>query len=142
MKTKITVETIAGLLIVLSLMVILSGCIGGDKTVVTARATITETDNVSRITELVAEQHTASALEEYRENPAQTPGVVLHIIEKDSLQKISYWRSAAYTGPGEYKLTSELMTMPEPGESVNVIMKVVDENGDLVDSKTITIKWQ
>ena len=138
MKVKI----ITGVLIALSLMVVLSGCIGEEKTVVTARATIRETDGTPQITELVAEEQSVSALEEYRDNPAQTPGVTLIIIEKDSMQKLGYWRSTKYTGPGEYELRSELMTMPEPGDNVNVIMKVVDENGDTLDTKTITLTWQ
>ncbi len=121
-------------------MLLTSGCLNEGKTVVTARMKIVEEGGTPHITSLEAERHTISFLREYRDTPPHFPGIALTIT--NNMKKIDYWRSVAYNGEGDYEITTELKTIPNKGDTISVIVKILDEDGKVIDKKRIPLHWQ
>ena len=57
-------------------------------------------------------------------------------------KQIDYWRSVDYKGSGEYEIISELKTIPNKGDKVDVFIKVHDSNGDELTASKVTIGWE
>jgi hypothetical protein len=125
--------------IAIILIILLSGCLG-EKTVVKANVKITVQDGMPVIENMVVAQERVSGLAAYREEPPHFPGVSMKCINK--MIQIDYWRSVDYNGAGEYELISELLTMPDKGDAVAVIIEVVDDNGSQIAKRTETIIWR
>ena len=120
--------------ILLIIMVAASGCVSDGKTVIKAKVLVTETDEGNpEIVSIDVSTGTVSALRKYQDAPMSTPGIYMKCIHNPQAMGIfvSYWRSIAYTGPGEYELVSELKKMPADGDRVDVIITIedMDETG-------------
>ena len=116
-----------------------SGCLG-EKTVIKANVTITEHNGTPVIDIIDVTSAKVSNAEDYKEPSAHFPGVYMSTI-LDSKQ-IDYWRSVNYKGSGEYEIISELKIIPNKGDSVDVYIKVHDNNGDELTSKKVTLIWE
>lgn len=116
-----------------------SGCLG-EKTVIKANVTITEHNGTPVIDIIDVTSEKVSSAEDYKEPSAHFPGVYMSTI-LDSKQ-IDYWRSVNYKGSGEYEIISELKIIPNKGDSVDVYIKVHDNNGDELTSKKVTLIWE
>ncbi|HUW67677.1 MAG TPA: hypothetical protein VMW20_06465 [Candidatus Nanoarchaeia archaeon] len=127
------------IIIAIILVILLSGCLG-EKTVIKANVKITGQDGTPVIENMVVSQERVSRLEVYREGAPHFPGVSMKCIS--NMIQIDYWRSVEYNGAGEYELISELLTMPDKGDSVDVIIEVVDDNGKQMAKRTETIIWR
>jgi len=123
---------------ILIALIMASGCLG-EKTVIKANITITEHNATPVIDSIDVTSAEVSNAEDYKEPSAHFPGVYMSTIW-DSKQ-IDYWRSVGYKGSGEYEIISELQTIPNKGDSVDVYIKVHDEYGDELTASKITILW-
>ena len=56
-------------------------------------------------------------------------------------KQIDYWRSVEYKGSGEYEIISELISIPNKGDRVDVFIKVHDSNGDELTASKVTLQW-
>ena len=125
--------------LVVLIMIATSGCVG-EKTVIKANITITGEENSPAIENIRVTTEKVSNLEDYSQASTRFPGVYMKCISNKV--QIDYWRSVDYHGAGDYEIISELARIPEKGESVDVIISVVDINGDLLAKKTQTIIWE
>lgn len=125
--------------IILIALIMASGCLG-EKTVIKANVTITEHNGTPVIDIIDVTSAKVSNAEDYKEPSAHFPGVYMSTI-LDSKQ-IDYWRSVNYKGSGEYEIISELKIIPNKGDSVDVYIKVHDNNGDELISKKVTLIWE
>lgn len=125
--------------IILIALIMASGCLG-EKTVIKANVTITEHNGTPVIDIIDVTSAKVSNAEDYKEPSAHFPGVYMSTI-LDSKQ-IDYWRSVNYKGSGEYEIISELKIIPNKGDSVDVYIKVHDNNGDELTSKKVTLIWE
>ena len=112
-----------------------SGCLESKK-VVKIRATIIEND-IPQITEVESGPELISALKYPKDIPPNFPGVYVLVIYKNN--RINYWTSVPYTGPGTYELTSGLRFIPDDGEEARVIVTVNDETGERIAMNTTTV---
>ena len=116
------------------LLIAASGCISDGKTVIKAKVLVTENDDgAPEIVSIDVSTETASVLRKYQDVPMNTPGVYMKCIQNPQAMGsfIGYWRSASYTGPGEYELVSELKRIPDDGDRIDVIITIedMDETG-------------
>lgn len=125
--------------IILIALIMASGCLG-EKTVIKANVTITEHNGTPVIDIIDVTSAKVSNAEDYKEPSAHFPGVYMSTI-LDSKQ-IDYWRSVNYKGSGEYEIISELKIIPNKGDSVDVYIKVHDNNGDELTSRKVTLIWE
>ena len=125
--------------IILIALIMASGCLG-EKTVIKANITITEHNSTPVIDSIDVTSAKVSNAEDYKEPSAHFPGVYMSTI-LDSKQ-IDYWRSVNYKGSGEYEIISELKIIPNKGDSVDVYIKVHDNNGDELTSRKVTLIWE
>ena len=125
----------AGTVVILFVLLIAaSGCISDGKTVIKAKVLVTESDDGDpEIVSIDVSTETASVLRKYQDVPMNTPGIYMKCIHnpQDMGSFIGYWRSASYTGPGEYELISELKKVPADGDRIDVIITIedMDETG-------------
>ncbi|RZN15557.1 MAG: hypothetical protein EF812_02140 [Methanosarcinales archaeon] len=117
-----------------------SGCVDKDKPVVTTKITIMETDGEPQITQLQVETDSVNRLEEYRDMSPPFPCVALTVIK--DMREIGYRRYKSYTGEGEYEITTDLRTVPDTGNTVDVIVKVYDGMGNTLCKKRTPLQWQ
>jgi hypothetical protein len=125
--------------LIILILITTSGCIG-EKTVIKASIVITGEETNPHIEDIKVTTETISKIEDYSQVTPHFPGVNMHCI--CDMGQIDYWRSVDYHGPGEYEIISELIKIPQKGESVDVIILVVDENSDQLTKKTKTIIWE
>ncbi len=125
--------------IILIALIMASGCLG-EKTVIKANVTITEHNGTPVIDIIDVTSAKVSNAEDYKEPSAHFPGVYMSTI-LDSKQ-IDYWRSVNYKGSGEYEIISELKSIPNKGDRVDVFIKVHDSNGDELTSRKVTLIWE
>lgn len=131
---KITKNILTFLLIAL-LLSATSGCLESKK-VVNIQATITDNDGPS-ITSVDANTELIDALNSPKDIEPSFPGVYVLIIYENN--RVNYWTSVPYTGPGTYELTSGLRFTPDDGEEARVIVTVNDDMGDRIAMTTTTV---
>jgi len=131
---KITKNMLTFMLIAL-LLSATSGCLESKK-VVNIKATITEND-IPVITTVDASTELIDALKSPKDIEPNFPGVYVLIIYENN--RINYWTSVPYTGPGDYELTSGLRFIPNDGEEARVIVTVNDDMGDRIAMSTTTV---
>ena len=124
--------------ILLIALVMTSGCIG-EKTVMKANITITEQNGTPVIESIDVTSAKVSKAEDYKEASAHFPGVYMNTIWNS--KQIDYWRSVDYKGSGEYEIISELKSIPNKGDRVDIFIKVHDSNGDELTASKVTIEW-
>lgn len=135
---KIYGKSIFNLFIILLITLVLlstSGCMESKK-VVKIKATIIENDT-PQITNVEANSELIDVLKYPKDIPPNLPGVYVLVIHKSN--RINYWTSVPYTGPGTYELTSGLRFIPADGEDARVIVTVNDETGDRIAMNTTTV---
>ncbi len=120
-------------------LVMTSGCIG-EKTVMKADITITEQNGTPVIESIDVTSAKVSKAEDYKEPSAHFPGVYMNTIWNS--EQIDYWRSVDYKGSGEYEIISELKSIPNKGDRVDIFIKVHDRNGDELTARKITLIWE
>ncbi len=125
--------------IILIALIMASGCLG-EKTVIKANVTITEHNGTPVIESIDVTTAKVSKAEDHMQVSTHLPGVYMSTIW--NLKHIDYWRSVDYKGSGQYEITSELKTMPNKGDSVDVFIKVRDSNGDEMTASKITLIWE
>ena len=119
-------------------LVMTSGCIG-EKTVMKADITITEQNGTPVIEHIDVTSAKVSKAEDYKEASAHFPGVYMNTIRNS--KQIDYWRSVYYKGSGEYEIISELRSIPNKGDRVDIFIKVHDRNGDELTASKVTMEW-
>ena len=120
-------------------LIMASGCLG-EKTVIKANVTITEQNGTPVIESIDVTSVKVSKAEDYTEASAHFPGVYMSTIW-DTIQ-IDYWRSVEYKGSGEYEIISELKTIPNKGDRIDVFIKVHDSNGNELTTSEVTMEWK
>ncbi|MCD6206642.1 MAG: hypothetical protein J7J06_01480 [Methanosarcinales archaeon] len=125
--------------ILLIVLVMASGCIG-EKTVMKANITITEQNGTPVIESIDVTSAKVSKAEDYKETSAHFPGVYMNTIRNS--KQIDYWRSVDYKGGGEYEIISELKSIPNKGDRVDIFIRVHDRNGDELTASTVTLQWE
>lgn len=133
-SVKITKNILTFLLIALVISAT-SGCLESKK-VVNIKATIIEND-IPKITTVDANTELIDALKSPKDIPPNFPGVYVLIIYENN--RINYWTSVPYTGPGTYELTSGLRFIPIDGEEARVIVTVNDDMGNRIAMSTTTV---
>jgi hypothetical protein len=119
-------------------LVMTSGCIG-EKTVMKANITITEQNGTPVIECIDVASAKVSGAEDYTEVSAHFPGVYMNTIRNS--KQIDYWRSVDYKGSGEYEIISELKSIPNTGDKVDIFIKVHDCNGDELTASRVIMEW-
>ena len=120
-------------------LIMASGCLG-EKTVIKANVTITEHNGTPVIESIDVTSAKVSKAEDYKEPSAHLPGVYMSTIWNS--KQIDYWRSVEYKGTGEYEIISELISIPNKGDRVDVFIKVHDRNGNELTASKVTIEWE
>lgn len=126
-------------IIMLIALIMTSGCLG-DKSVIKANVTITEHNSTPVIERIDVTSVKVSIAEDHKQVSAHLPGVYMSTFWNS--KQIDYWRSVDYKGSGQYEITSELKTIPNKGDSVDVYIKVYDDNGDERTARKTTLKWE
>ena len=124
---------------IILILIATSGCIG-EKTIIKANIVIIEEENNPIIEDIKVTTEKVSKIEDYSQVTAHFPGVNMQCI--CNMVQIDYWRSVNYHGAVEYEIISELIKIPQKGESVDVIITVVDKNGDKLTKETKSIIWE
>ncbi len=112
-----------------------SGCLESKK-VVKIKATIVD-NNVPLITNVEANSELIEALKYPKDIPPNFPGVYVLIIYNSN--RLNYWTSVPYTGPGTYEITTGLRFIPADGEEARAIVTVNDEMGNRIALNTTTV---
>lgn len=112
-----------------------SGCLESKKAV-TIKAEILEND-VPQITNVETNTVLINELKYPKDIPPNFPGVYVLVIHKSN--RINYWTSVPYTGPGTYEITTGLRFIPDDGEEARVIVTVNDEMGDRIAMNTTVV---
>ena len=120
-------------------LIMASGCLG-EKTVIKANVTITEQNGTPVIESIDVTSVKVSKAEDYTEASAHFPGVYMSTIW--DTKQIDYWRSVEYKGSGEYEIISELKTIPNKGDRIDVFIKVHDSNGNELTTSEVTMEWK
>ncbi len=128
---------VVGTLLLIAL-VMTAGCIG-EKTVMKANITITEQNGTPVIERIDVASAKVSRAEDCKEVSAHFPGVYMNTIRNS--EQIDYWRSVDYKGSGEYEIISELKSIPNKGDRVDIFIKVHDRNGDELTASKVTMEW-
>lgn len=69
-----------------------------------------------------------------------SPGIVAVVIYNQ--QMIGEWTSVPYKGTGMYNITIGLSTKPNPGDMVNVIIRVLDKNAKTIAIQNRAIRYE
>lgn len=133
-NNKSILNILASILIILVLLST-SGCLESKKAI-TINAVIEEND-VPLITSVVAKTESISALKYPTDIPPNFPGVYVLVIYNNN--RVNYWTSIPYTGPGSYEITTGLRFDINEGENARVIVTVNDEMGDRIAINTSTV---
>ena len=137
-KNKMMYKFIFKILIILFISFVLlftSGCLESKKAV-TIKAEIIEND-IPQITNVETNSVLIDELKYPKDIPPNFPGVYVLIIYKNN--RINYWTSVPYTGPGTYELTSGLRFIPDDGEEAKVIVTVNNDMGDRIAMNTTAV---
>jgi len=114
-----------------------SGCLESKK-VIKIKATIVD-NNVPLITNVDANSELIEALKYPKDIPPNFPGVYVLIIYNNN--RLNYWTSVPYTGPGTYEITTGLRFIPPDGEEARAIVTVNDEMGNRIALNTTTVTF-
>lgn len=120
-------------------LVLSSGCLG-EKTVIKANLKITEQNGKPVIEVMNVSSAKMSVSEDFKETSSFLPGIYMKTIW--NMRQIDYWRSIEYRGSGEYEIISDLKTIPPDGDRVDIIINVMDENGNQLTSRKVIQKWE
>ena len=116
-----------------------SGCLG-EKTVIKANVIITEYNGTPIIESIDVTSAKVSKAENYMEVSSNLPGVYMNTIWNSG--QIDYWRSVEYNGGGEYEIISELKSIPNEGDKVDVHIRVYDINNNQIAKSLAIIEWK
>jgi hypothetical protein len=120
-------------------LIFFSGCLG-EKTVIKATLKISEQNGEPVIEVMNVRSARVSITEDYKETSSFLPGIYMKTIW--NMKQIDYWRSIEYRGSGEYEIISELKEIPPGGERVDIIINVMDVNGNQTTSRKVMQKWE
>jgi len=120
-------------------LVFSSGCLG-EKTVIKANLKISEQNGKPIIEVMNVSSARVSNSEDYKETSSFLPGIYMKTIW--GMKQIDYWRSIEYRGSGEYEIISELKAIPPVGDRVDIIINVMDVNGNQLTSRKVIQKWE
>ncbi len=95
--------------------------------------------NNTTIGDITAHLQSVSKISEPKSNLLITPGVTVVVLQ--NMQMIGEWTSVPYNGSGSYNLTVGLTKNPRPGDTVRVIVRVLNARSENIDvvSKDITL---
>ncbi len=120
-------------------LIFFSGCLG-EKTVIKATLKISEQNGKPVIEVMNVSSARVSITEDYKETSGFLPGIYMKTIW--NMKQIDYWRSIEYRGSGEYEILSELKSIPPEGDRVDIIINVMDVNGNQLTSRKVIQKWE
>ena len=123
--------------LITSILLFSAGCLESKK-VVQIKAEIIE-DNGPQFTNVEANTELIEALKYPKDIPPNLPGVYVLVIYANN--RINYWTSVPYTGPGTYEITTGLRFFPADGEEARVIVTVNDETGDRIAMSTVQVTF-
>ncbi len=119
-------------------LIFFSGCLG-EKTVIKSNLKINEENGQPVIEIMNVSRAKVSITEDYIETSGILPGIYMKTIW--NMKQIDYWRSVEYRGSGEYEIISELKAIPPEGDRVDIIINVMDVNGNQLTSRKIIKEW-
>lgn len=119
-------------------LVFFSGCLG-EKTIIKANLKISEQNGQPVIEVMNVSSSKVSIVEDYIETSGILPGIYMKTIW--NMKQIDYWRSVEYRGSGEYEIISELKVIPPEGDRVDIIINVMDVNGNQLTSRKVIKEW-
>jgi hypothetical protein len=95
--------------------------------------------NNATIGDINANLQSVSKISEPKSNLLITPGVTVVVLQ--DMQMIGEWTSVPYNGSGVYSLAVGLTKNPKPGDTVRVIVRIMNEKSENIDvvSKDITL---
>ncbi len=95
--------------------------------------------NNATIEDITAHLQSVSKIGEPKSNLLITPGVTVVVLQ--NMQMIGEWTSVPYNGSGTYNLTVGLINNPKPGDTVKVVVRVLNKNSENMDvrAKEITL---
>lgn len=96
--------------------------------------------NSATIEDITAHLERVNKISEPKGTPLFTPGVTVVVVQ--NMQMIGEWTSVPYSRTGVYNLTVGLTQYPKPGETVRVVVRVIDANAQnlAVIAKDITLE--
>lgn len=124
--------------LLLFMLVFFSGCLG-EKTVIKTNLKINEQNGQPVIETMNVTIAKVSITQDYVDTPGILPGIYMKTIW--NMRQIDYWRSIEYKGSGDYEIISDLKVIPSGGDRVDIIINVMDVNGNQLTSKKITKQW-
>lgn len=95
--------------------------------------------NNATIGDITAHLQTVNKISEPKSNLLITPGVTVVVLQ--DMQMIGEWTSVPYNGSGVYSLAIGLTNNPKLGDTVRVIVRIINEKSENIDvvSKDITL---
>ncbi len=87
--------------------------------------------NNATIEDVNANLQSVSKISEPKSNLLIIPGVTVVILQ--NMQMIGEWTSVPYSGSGTYNLTVGLTKNPKPGDTVRVVVRVLNEKSENMD---------
>ena len=120
---------------IITILLSTSGCLESKKAI-KINATIAENE-YTEITDVDASSVSIETLRYPKDIPPNFPGVYVLVIYKAN--RINYWSSVPYTGPGTYEITTGLRFIPEDGTDLKAIVTVNDEMGNRIAMKTVIV---
>jgi hypothetical protein len=120
-------------------LIFFSGCLG-EKTVIKANIKISEQNGQPVIEVMNVGSARVSITQDYIETSGILPGIYMKTIW--NMRQIDYWRSIEYRGGGQYEIISELKAIPPVGDRVDVIINVMDVNGNQLTSRKVIQNWE
>lgn len=120
-------------------LIFFSGCLG-EKTVIKTTLKISEQNGKPVIEVMNVSSARVNITEDYKETSGFLPGIYMKTIW--NMKQIDYWRSIEYRGSGEYEILSELKAIPPQGDKVDIIITVMDVNGNQLASRKVIQKWE
>ncbi len=95
--------------------------------------------NNATIEDINANLQSVSKISEPKSNLLIIPGVTVVVLQ--NMRMIGEWTSVPYKGSGTYNLTVGLINNPKSGDTIRVVVRVLDKNSENMDvrAKDITL---
>jgi hypothetical protein len=115
--------------------------LGGQKqaSVLQVRVVVKGDLNNATIGDITTHLQSVNKISEPKSNLLITPGVTVVVLQ--DMQMIGEWTSVPYNGSGVYNLAVGLTKNPKPGDTIRVIVRIMNEKSENIDvvSKDITL---
>ena len=139
-------KKIALIILMLFMLSLMSSCISLEKVpILKVKAEVALTDGKPSVKIVNSEQDSVNPLKSPRgSSDVSFPSVDAMAIINYGRGGVSYWAAKEYHGNGTYELVIGFGrdAMPEQGDMVKVVVRVLDRNGKALASATRLIIWE